>query len=300
MVKLSCGIRFHLQSSGRWGPSQPFHAESIAMHSPSTTMDADTHSELDKSGDRIRPMFAAIADRYDRMNHLLSMNVDRYWRWFTVRKVAPEGSLPILDVCTGTGDLAIAYLKKSAGKVSVVASDFCPEMLVHGRKKVPTAWQDKIRFEEADTTQLPYEDDAFQIVSVAFGLRNVSDTDRGIQEMKRVCAPGGRVAILEFSLPTRQPFKAFYGWYFKHVLPRIGQLLARNEQEAYAYLPASVGQFPYGNEMVARLERNGLVNVTCYPLTFGVASLYVGHKPTRDAPAEFETTPEQQDGTVTS
>ena len=120
--------------------------------------------------------------------------------------------------------------------------------------------------------------DAFQIVCVAFGLRNVADTDRGLAEMTRACAPGGHVAVLEFSTPTWQPFKAFYGWYFRHVLPRIGRLFARDSGDAYEYLPTSVGEFPQGEALCERMRAAGLAEIRRYPLTFGVATLYVGRK----------------------
>jgi demethylmenaquinone methyltransferase/2-methoxy-6-polyprenyl-1,4-benzoquinol methylase len=237
-------------------------------------------SEVDKSGERIRRMFAAIARRYDRMNHVLSLNVDRYWRWWTVRRVAVRGTAPILDVCTGTGDLALAYWKATQGEVPILATDFCPEMLAIGRQKQAALRRERnLEFREADTTDLPFEDNQFQIVAVAFGLRNVADTGRGLSEMTRVCQPGGRVAVLEFSLPSRQPFKAIYGWYFRSVLPRIGQWMARNDQAAYAYLPDSVQQFPQGQAMVECLQRAGLESVRYYPLTLGIATLYVGQKP---------------------
>lgn len=227
-------------------------------------------------------MFAAIAGQYDRMNHLLSLNIDRYWRWWTVRQVAPANEAPILDVCTGTGDLALAYRRATAGKVRVLAADFCPEMLAVGRRKQQAAGLvEQLEFLEADTTCLPFADDEFQIVTVAFGLRNVVDTDRGIQEMARVCQPGGRVAVLEFSLPTWQPFKAVYTWYFRHILPRIGQFLTRNTKAAYHYLPDSVGQFPCGQAMADRLAANGLAQVEFFPLSGGIATLYVGRKPLR-------------------
>ena len=129
----------------------------------------------------------------------------------------------------------------------------------------------------------------FQIVSVAFGLRNVADTDQGLREMTRVCQPNGRVAVLEFSMPRWQPFKAVYGWYFRNVLPRLGQWLAANEEDAYSYLPSSVSQFPQDEEMADKMRAAGLENIQYYPLTFGVATLYVGQKPAvanvEDAPS---------------
>lgn len=224
-------------------------------------------------------MFGEIAPKYDRMNHLLSMNTDRYWRWRTVRYLRPDDSGPILDVCTGTGDLAISFVKKTKGSVPVIATDFCEEMLEIGRdKQKRLKWNDQIDFQQADTQNLPFEDDQFQIVSVAFGLRNVSDTDQGLREMVRVCRPGGQVAILEFSTPRRQPIKFGYQWYFKNVLPKIGQLMARNNSAAYEYLPNSVGEFPAYEALVERMESAGLKQVKFIPLTFGVATLYVGIK----------------------
>ena len=234
---------------------------------------------VDKSADRIRRMFGEIAPRYDRMNHLLSLGVDRYWRWWTVRKVPPVGTGPILDVCSGTGDLALAYYKASGGRVPIVGADFCGEMLRIAEEKKRRAGIDgQLTFLEADALRLPFDSGRFQIVAVAFGLRNVADTDGALREMVRVCASGGRVAVLEFSLPRRQPLKAVYGWYFRHLLPRIGQLLARNRQGAYDYLPQSVGQFPSGEELADRMRDAGLSGVEVCPLTLGVATLYVGRK----------------------
>jgi demethylmenaquinone methyltransferase/2-methoxy-6-polyprenyl-1,4-benzoquinol methylase len=234
---------------------------------------------VDKSSERIRQMFASIANRYDRMNHLLSMNIDRYWRWRTVRKVHPHGPAPILDVCTGTGDLALAYWREAGGEVPVFATDFCHEMLEIGRRKQKASGiNGTLSFLEADTLELPFPADHFQIVTVAFGLRNVADTDRGLREMRRVCRPGGRVAILEFSLPRIQPWKFLYGWYFRCVLPRIGQCLARNEESAYVYLPTSVGEFPDGESMANKMRALGLRDVEYHPMTLGVATLYIGTK----------------------
>jgi len=233
---------------------------------------------VDKSEARVRRMFGEIAERYDFLNHLLSMGVDVYWRWRTVRKVPPAGAAPILDMCTGTGDLALAYYRAGRGQTSVVAADFCHPMLVIGHGKAQKAHAEQVTFVEADAQQLPFPADHFQIVSVAFGLRNVTDTDRGLREMVRVCQPGGRVAVLEFSMPTWQPFRAIYGWYFRNILPRIGQWLARNRQDAYNYLPDSVGEFPSGEALAERMRAAGARQVSYYPLTFGVATLYVGTK----------------------
>lgn len=275
---------------------------------------------LDKSTARIQEMFAAIAGRYDFLNRLLSLGIDRSWRRKTVKLVPPQGDAPILDVCTGTADLALAYWKASKGNIPVVGTDFCQPMLAIGREKcrragaiscshaprgnaepeaprpsdtatpsvetdVPTQSvgtrgrvQPGITLLQADTLRLPFPDDMFQIVSVAFGLRNVADTDAGLREMVRVCRPGGRVAILEFSTPTAWPLGAIYGWYFRNVLPRIGQALARNEQAAYNYLPQSVGRFPQGEALAERMRAAGLANVMWRAFTFGVATLYWGKK----------------------
>ena len=212
-------------------------------------------------------MFGEIAHRYDFMNHLLSGGVDHYWRWRTVRAVPPRGEAPILDICTGTGDLAFAYWKKGRGRTPVVGADFTHEMLTHARRKLsarssPSSGEPSIAFLEADAQRLPFEDEEFQIVCVAFGLRNVADTRAGLLEMVRVCRRGGRVAVLEFSTPRNRIFGGVYRWYFRHVLPRIGQLLARNRESAYRYLPESVEEFPEGGELTALMEDCGLTETS--------------------------------------
>jgi demethylmenaquinone methyltransferase/2-methoxy-6-polyprenyl-1,4-benzoquinol methylase len=176
--------------------------------------------------------------------------------------------------------LALAFHRYTKGQSPIVASDFCGEMLEIGRRKRDKAKiaADKMEFVEADAQQLPFESDRFAVVSVAFGLRNVADTDQGLRELTRVCKPGGQVAVLEFSTPTWQPFKGLYGFYFRNVLPRIGQMLARNSSAAYEYLPQSVGLFPQGQELASKMEAAGLHDVKWYSLTFGIATLYVGRK----------------------
>ncbi len=234
---------------------------------------------VDKSSDRVRRMFGQIARRYDFLNHLLSLGIDRRWRRKTVRLVPPDDEGPILDVCTGTADLALAYHRASDPAVDVVGADFCHPMLKIGVDKCRRyGVADRVSLLEADTQQLPFADDTFQIVCVAFGLRNVSDTDAGLREMARVCRPGGRVAVLEFSMPTVWPLGAVYRWYFRHVLPRLGQALARNRESAYNYLPESVSRFPQAEALLDRMRAAGLDRLHYHPFTFGIATLYVGEK----------------------
>jgi demethylmenaquinone methyltransferase/2-methoxy-6-polyprenyl-1,4-benzoquinol methylase len=245
-----------------------------------------TTTLIDKRETRIRKMFGGIAPRYDLLNHLLSMNIDRYWRWRTTRLVPPElpraageTVAPILDVCTGTGDLALAYDRAARHRVRIIGTDFCLPMLLPAREKTrQRRAAERITYFEADTQQLPFPADTFQLVTVAFGLRNVTDTDRGIAEMVRVARPGGRVAILEFSQPRHWLFGRLYRAYFRWVLPLVGQLISRSRDSAYSYLPASVMAFPDGEALAEKLRGHGLVEVRYYPLTFGIATLYVGTK----------------------
>jgi demethylmenaquinone methyltransferase/2-methoxy-6-polyprenyl-1,4-benzoquinol methylase len=234
---------------------------------------------LDKSEKRVRQMFDDIADRYDFLNHLLSWNIDRYWRWQTVRRAPPALRGPILDLCTGTGDLALAYGRATLGKFPIIAVDFSHAMLVNALDKARRLRRDQnLHFVEADAQSLPFPDEYFELVTIAFGLRNVTDMDRGLREMARVCRPGGRLAVLEFSLPRRPLLRRLYRWYFRHLLPRIGQALAHNRHDAYNYLPESVEQFPSGPALVERLRSAGFRSVRYAPLTFGIATLYIGTK----------------------
>jgi demethylmenaquinone methyltransferase / 2-methoxy-6-polyprenyl-1,4-benzoquinol methylase len=234
---------------------------------------------LDKREARIRDMFGAIAPRYDLLNHLLSLNTDRYWRWRTTRLVPPAGSAPILDLCTGTGDLALAYDRAARRTTPVFGADFCHAMLLRAVTKTSQRGAaERIRYLEADAQRLPFGNNIFQITCVAFGLRNITDTDRGIAEMVRVTRPQGHVAILEFSRPRHWLFGRMYRFYFRRLLPLVGQWLSRSPDDAYRYLPASVLEFPDGEELASRLRSHGLNDVRWYPFTFGIATLYVGKK----------------------
>ena len=184
-----------------------------------------------------------------------------------------------MDVCTGTGDLALAYWRAGGGRMEVVGADFCRPMLEIALRKVRRAGAgDRIRLVEADAEKLPFENDRFEIVSVAFGLRNISDTDLGLREMTRVCRPGGRVVVLEFSMPRSRIIRGVYERYFRRLLPLMGQALAKNQLGAYNYLPASVEEFPQDEALAQWFREVGLKDVCYRRLTLGVATLYMGVK----------------------
>lgn len=229
---------------------------------------------VDKSGGKVRGMFAEIAPRYDLVNRLLSGGIDVWWRHVTVSRAPPPPSGSMLDLCTGTGDLALAYAAKAPRQVRIVAADFCGPMLAYGvekGKKAGTA----VEWVEADATALPFADCEFDLVTVAFGLRNIADTSRGLAEMARVLRPGGRLAILEFSLPRNRFVRSSYLWYFRHVLPFLGNCVARNRSDAYTYLNRSVEEFPSGERLAAVVRSAGFSSVEMIPLTFGIATLSI-------------------------
>ena len=222
-------------------------------------------------------MFAEIAPRYDLVNRMLSGGIDVWWRHVTVSRAPPPRSGAILDVCTGTGDLALAYAAKAGPGVRIVASDFCRPMLDRGVEKsrkagLPVEWV------EADAQELPFPAASFDLVTVAFGLRNIADTARGLAEMARVCKPGGTLAILEFSLPRNALIRNGYLWYFRRVLPFLGNAVAQNRSDAYTYLNKSVEAFPAGEALATLIRAAGFDRVELVPLTFGIATLYVCHR----------------------
>lgn len=252
----------------------------MVLDTDSPRTEASSTVPVDKSGRRVRAMFASIAHRYDLLNHLLSLNVDRYWRRFTTRTVPPVPGQPVLDCCTGTADLALAYHRAGRGASPVVGTDFCRPMLELGNRKLDRSGTNGgVVLIEADTQRLPLPSNTFGVVSVAFGLRNVSDTVGGIDEMVRVARPRGRVAVLEFSRPRGPVLGRLYLAFFRQVLPRVGQTVAPNEHSAYHYLPSSVLGFPDGQAMLDLLTSRGLTETRMYPLTGGIATLYVGTKP---------------------
>jgi len=232
------------------------------------------HNAVDKSGTKVRGMFAEIAPRYDLVNRMLSGGIDVWWRHVTVRRAPPPPAGAILDVCTGTGDLALAYAAAAGSAVRVVASDFCRPMLDRGVEKARKSGA-TVEWIEADAQALPFPDASFDLVTVAFGLRNIADTARGLAEMGRVLAPGGRLAILEFSLPPNPLIRTSYLWYFRRVLPFLGNLVARNRSDAYTYLNKSVEEFPSGPRLASLVRAAGFAEPEMIPLTFGIATLTV-------------------------
>ncbi len=228
---------------------------------------------------RIKNLFSAIARHYDFLNSLLSLRFDRKWRRETVKVSSVKPTSKVLDVCTGTGELALAYAEKIAPSNSVIGSDFCYEMLVVGKDKVGQQNRQHAFIPiEADTLTLPFQDNTFDIISVGFGIRNVSDLKLGIKEMTRVAVPGGRIAILEFTQPINPVFRSIYYFYFTKMLPFIGNCISRSKDDAYGYLPRSVMQFPDCDALKQAMEECGLMDVQYFRKTLGIVAIHVGVK----------------------
>ncbi len=223
----------------------------------------------------VRSMFGRIAPRYDRLNHLLSFNIDRYWRSRTVRRVENVLLRPdaqVLDLCCGTGDLALA-LEKRAGR-PVMASDFCHPMLVEaGRKSRPK--QIRPFLFESDALHLPVRDASLDLVTIAFGFRNLVDYRGGLRELLRVLRPGGMAAILEFSQPPNRAFASLYDFYSTRLLPRVGGWIS-GAPEAYEYLPESVRRFPGAEELAGEMKACGFRGVAFERMSFGIVALHLG------------------------
>lgn len=224
----------------------------------------------------VKNMFNTIAPRYDLLNHLLSLGIDKSWRTKAINTLKHLTDPKILDVATGTGDLAIKA--HNMLKCSVVGSDLSAGMLDIAREKVAKlGLADKISFAEADSESLPFADNEFDAVTVAFGVRNYENLDKGLAEMARVIRNNGQMVILEFSKPRRFPFKQIYLFYFKYILPFMGGIISR-DRKAYEYLPQSVLAFPDGDDFEQHLLAVGIKPTQRISLTFGIATIYVGIK----------------------
>lgn len=236
-----------------------------------------------KDGRTIREMFAGVAPRYDLLNHLLSGWLDVVWRRRAARELTAADRSRVLDLCCGTGDQATTLVRRGAG---VVGADFCVPMLALARRKLDRA---NLRNTDggpatrpgltaADALALPFPERSFTAATVAFGLRNVADLDRGLAELARALVPGGRLVVLEFAVPDRPWIRGPYLFYFRHVLPRIGALLSPRGS-AYDYLPSSVLDFPQRAGFTERMERAGLTGCRWRNLTGGIVCLYTGRTP---------------------
>ena len=223
----------------------------------------------------VRDMFGRVARHYDLANHLLSFNVDRYWRAHTVKRVRHILDRPgarVLDICCGTGDLALSLARARGGPV--LGSDFCHPMLLAAHQKA-AARQGRLALFEADALRLPLADGSLDLITVAFGFRNLANYASGLAEMRRVLAPGGMAAILEFSQPPNAAFAALYSFYSRRILPVIGGALS-GSRDAYTYLPESVRKFPRAAELADEMGRAGFARVSFEYLTAGIVALHLG------------------------
>ncbi len=237
-------------------------------------------TDVSKSPERIAGMFDAIAGRYDLLNHILSAGIDRRWRRRAIRSLRLTGRERVLDLCTGTGDLAIAAVRAEPSAARVVGVDFSGAMLRVGERKL-RKWRlnGRIAMVQGDATRIPLADASVGAVTIGFGIRNVEQIDAACTEVHRVLTPGGRLAVLEFAVPDVPVFSGFYAWYVNRVLPRIGRALSYNDS-AYAYLPASISAFATPDEFVNILQRAGFREISPIRLMLGSVILYTAQKTT--------------------
>jgi len=240
-------------------------------------MENNTTGLNETKREKVESMFDSIAWRYDFLNHFLSFNFDRLWRRRAVNIIAKSYKSPhILDVATGTGDLALAAIKLNPSKISGI--DISKKMLEIGDAKVKQkGYSEKIELIYGDSEDIPFDDNIFDVAMVAFGVRNFSDPLKGLSEVKRVIRNGGMIMVLEFSKPTGFPFRPVYNFYFRNILPLFGRLFSR-DKAAYRYLPDSVMKFPDNEEFLKILSQAGYINTRQIKLTGGVASIYTGFK----------------------
>jgi demethylmenaquinone methyltransferase/2-methoxy-6-polyprenyl-1,4-benzoquinol methylase len=240
----------------------------------STLPDAEMNAP--GKGRLVREMFAEIAPSYDRLNHLLSGNVDKRWRRFTagkLRDVLEHPDAVVLDLCCGTGDLSLELEPQA----QVIGCDFCHPMLVLALDKARHQHARRLTLAEADALRLPFASNSFDAVTVAFGLRNLESIEGGLTEILRVLKPGGRTAVLEFSQPVVPIFRELFQFYFLKILPRIGALIS-GSQGAYTYLPQSVQNFPDQKRLAALMTSVGYSNVRYHNLWGGIAALHLGER----------------------
>ena len=224
----------------------------------------------------VAEMFNNIASKYDFLNHFLSMGIDILWRKKAIRILKKENPQIILDVATGTGDFAIEAVATGAKKI--IGVDIAREMFKIGEQKVAKKnLSHIISFDYGDSENLQFDDNHFDAITVSFGVRNFENLNKGLAEMNRVLKPGGSLVVIEFSKPTTFPIKQLYNFYFKFILPTLGKLISK-DQRAYTYLPESVEAFPFGQAFLDKMLSVNFRDVKNIPLTFGIASIYIGKK----------------------
>jgi demethylmenaquinone methyltransferase/2-methoxy-6-polyprenyl-1,4-benzoquinol methylase len=234
------------------------------------------HSSDKSKKEEVAEMFDNISSRYDFLNRFLSFGIDVSWRKKTVKEVNKTAPKHVLDMATGTGDLAIMMAQNGIPKIT--GADLSAGMLRVGQQKINVKeLETKISLIQADSENLPFESGMFDAATVAFGVRNFENTIKGLAELHRVLKADGRLFVLEFSQPEKFPFKQVYGFYFRYILPRWGKIIS-GDHAAYTYLPESVKAFPYGNEFMQLAIRAGFRGGRFVPLTFGIASLYILEK----------------------
>lgn len=222
-------------------------------------------------------MFDSISPKYDLLNHVLSGGIDILWRKRAIRELKPYAPKTILDIATGTGDFALEALALKPEKI--IGVDISEGMLAIGREKMKKRGVDTIiRLQSGDSERLPFADNEFDAAIVSFGVRNFENLLNGLTDMQRVIRPGGTCVVLEFSNPRQFPFKQLYGFYSRTILPLVGRMVSK-DASAYTYLPESVQAFPDGPDFLRIYEAAGFKNTKWIPLTFGIASIYIGHKP---------------------
>ena len=233
--------------------------------------------ELNKKSDNVAAMFNSIAAKYDFLNHFLSLGIDKLWRRRLVKQLAKSNPRQVLDIATGTGDLAI-QLAKYHKSVKITGVDISENMLSIGREKIlKRKLEGRINLKQANSLSLPFANGEFDAAMVAFGVRNFEDLSKGITEVHRVLKDGGSLYVLEFSMPSRFPMRNLYRFYFRRVLPFVGGIVS-GSKSAYTYLPESVFAFPEKEKFVEIMANAGFKNCSYKRLTFGVASIYVGSK----------------------
>ncbi len=234
-----------------------------------------THSDLSKK-QRVANMFNRIARYYDFLNHFLSLNMDRIWRKKAINELTNHNPKLILDVATGTADFAIEAVRLNPDKI--IGIDISEQMLELAKEKISRMQlSQKIELQRGDSESLPFSDNTFDAVTVAFGVRNFEDLQKGLAEILRVLKKGGNVVILEFSKPDKFPFKQLFGFYFNRILPFIGKIISR-DSKAYRYLPESVKNFPDGVDFIKILHDVGFAHPNCKILSFGICTIYTGKK----------------------